>query len=82
LRIWDSAGIPVILVERSFIKCHKFNYYPQYSLVQKVDNQYVYTEIAPYPQVKLDSLVLGGVWHNKLAILMGWGAFNGKTSSQ
>jgi hypothetical protein len=46
------------------------------------DNQYVYTEIAPYPQVKLDSLVLGGAWHNRLAILLGWGAFNGQTTSQ
>jgi hypothetical protein len=45
-------------------------------------NQYVSTEIAPHPQVKLDSLALGGVWHNKTVILMGWGAFNGKTSSQ
>jgi hypothetical protein len=46
------------------------------------DNQYVSTEIAPHPQVKLDSLALGSVWHNKTVILMGWGAFNGKTSSQ
>jgi hypothetical protein len=44
-------------------------------------NQYVYTEIAPFPQVKLDSLTLNGVWHNQTAILMGWGAFNGKTTS-
>jgi hypothetical protein len=45
-------------------------------------NQYVYTEMAPFPQVKLDSLTLDGIWHNQTAILMGWGAFNGKTTSR
>ena len=46
------------------------------------DNQYVSTEIAPYPLVKLDSLVLNGVWHQQLAVMMGWGAFKGKTVSR
>ncbi|TGD80852.1 hypothetical protein [Hymenobacter wooponensis] len=42
-------------------------------------NQYTYTEIAPYPQVLLDSLQFGGTWQHTMSILMGWGAFKGKS---
>lgn len=41
-------------------------------------NQYNYTEIAPFPSVKLDSLQ-AGEWQNTMLILMGWGAFKGKS---
>ncbi|UOG74005.1 hypothetical protein MTX78_18005 [Hymenobacter tibetensis] len=44
-------------------------------------NQYEYTEVAPFPQVKPDSLRVGGRWREKpLYILMGWGAFKGKVT--
>lgn len=46
------------------------------------DNQYVYTEIAPFPDVKLDSLAVGGVWHKRTAIMMGWGALKGQTAAR
>lgn len=45
------------------------------------DNQYNYTEVAPYPEVHFDSLKIGGNWRNKIIILMGWGAFNGTVNS-
>jgi len=45
------------------------------------DNQYNYTEIAPFPSIKLDSLHNKGTWSNKTIILMGWGAFNGNVTN-
>ncbi|UOR05600.1 hypothetical protein MUN82_00525 [Hymenobacter aerilatus] len=44
-------------------------------------NQYAYTEVAPFPQVKPASLQAGGGWQeNPLYIMMGWGAFKGKVT--
>jgi len=45
------------------------------------NNQYNYTEVAPYPDVRLDSLEAGGEWNSTLLIMMGWGAFKGKVES-
>lgn len=45
-------------------------------------NQYGYTEIAPFPQVRTAFLEAGGSWQpNPLYILMGWGAFKGTLTS-
>jgi hypothetical protein len=46
------------------------------------ENQYNYTEIAPFPSVMKDSLHIGGEWHSLLSITMGWGAFKGKVIRQ
>lgn len=46
-------------------------------------NQYIYTEVAPFPEVKFDSLIVGKSWHSgKIYILSGWGKFKGNLSSQ
>jgi len=41
-------------------------------------NQYVYTEIAPFPEVYHEHLKIGGKWEGKMFILSGWGSFKGK----
>lgn len=46
------------------------------------NNQYNYSEIAPYPHIKLDALQAGKEWKSALLIMMGWGAFKGKTENQ
>ncbi|PZE15838.1 hypothetical protein DNU06_15775 [Putridiphycobacter roseus] len=45
------------------------------------DNQYVYTEVAPFPCVELDSLNIGGNWHSSLEIMLGWDNFKGTVKS-
>lgn len=41
-------------------------------------NQYVYTEIAPFPSIYYKNLKIGTKWEEKLFILFGWGKFKGK----
>jgi|SRR5690554_1934324 len=41
------------------------------------ENQYVYTEIAPFPSVYYNKLSVGSKWEEKLFILFGWGGFKG-----
>jgi hypothetical protein len=42
------------------------------------DNQYVHTEVAPFPSVRRAQLRAGGGWQGgRLFILSGWGAFKG-----
>jgi hypothetical protein len=41
-------------------------------------NQYVYTEIAPFPSIYYENLKVGEKWEEKLFILFGWGKFKGK----
>ncbi|RSK48370.1 hypothetical protein [Hymenobacter rigui] len=45
------------------------------------DNQYIHTEIAPFPEVWLDSLRSGGQWFNQTTISVGWGKFIGSVRS-
>jgi|SRR5690554_183461 len=45
-------------------------------------NQYVYTEIAPFPSVYYNKLSVGSKWEEKLIILFGWGIFKGKVKSR
>lgn len=45
------------------------------------DNQYSYTEVAPFPQVKRDSLIAGGGWGSRMVFLF-QGAFNGKAANR
>ncbi|SDX90362.1 hypothetical protein [Hymenobacter psychrophilus] len=45
------------------------------------DNQYNYTEVAPFPEVKQDSLVAGLGWGGKMVFLF-QGAFNGKATNR
>jgi len=41
-------------------------------------NQYVYTEVAPFPAVRRAQLLAGGNWRaGRLFIMSGWGAFKG-----
>jgi len=45
-------------------------------------NQYLYTELAPFPSVNLDSLIVGKSWDGGvLFILSGWGKFKGRVHS-
>ena len=45
------------------------------------DNQYSYTEVAPFPEALRDSIVIGGSWSSKMAFLF-QGAFNGKSTNR
>ena len=47
-------------------------------------NQYVYTELAPFPNVLLDSLCVGKTWgeDSYLKIMFGWGKFKGVVKSK
>lgn len=42
------------------------------------DNQYEYTEVAPFPAVERDSLLAGGSWRSKMIFAL-QGAFNGNS---
>lgn len=44
-------------------------------------NQYVYTEVAPFPEVKFNHLKIGGAWSSGLEILFGWDNFKGSVKS-
>lgn len=45
-------------------------------------NQYVYTEVAPFPRVKTNKLKIGNEWSGGITfILSGWGNFKGRVSS-
>ncbi|MEX0595783.1 MAG: hypothetical protein WD512_04715, partial [Candidatus Paceibacterota bacterium] len=44
-------------------------------------NQYVYTEIAPFPSIYYEHLKVGEKWEEKIFILFGWGKFKGKVKS-
>lgn len=46
------------------------------------ENQYVYTEIAPFPDVRKDSLEIGAQWKTRLNIMIGLGSFKGKVNCQ
>ena len=43
--------------------------------------QYVYSEIAPFPEIIYDKLNKGEKWDSKLIIPFGWGRFNGRVNS-
>lgn len=44
-------------------------------------NQYAYTEVAPFPEVKISKLQVGTSWDGGvLAILLGWGGLKGKVT--
>ncbi|MBK0382463.1 hypothetical protein I5M32_05765 [Pedobacter sp. SD-b] len=45
------------------------------------ENQYVYTEIAPFPEIRKKLLKIDGEWKNGLGIYLGWGNFKGKVFS-
>jgi hypothetical protein len=45
-------------------------------------NQYVFTEIAPFPSVYFENLKIGGKWEEKLFIPFGWGIFNGRVQKK
>lgn len=45
-------------------------------------NQYVYTEITPFPSIDYKKLLVGAKWEHKLFILFGWGKFKGKVKSR
>lgn len=44
-------------------------------------NQYVYTEVAPFPEVQFEQLKIGGEWTSSLQILAGWDNFKGVVNS-
>ena len=47
------------------------------------DNQYKYTEVAPFPYIRFDSLMVGKSWDgDKTFILSGWGKFKGNVTSK
>jgi hypothetical protein len=68
--IWARTDVTGIIENKQQVWIHPFR-----------DNQYVHTEIAPFPKVLLDSLQLGGHWRNRLLIIMGHGKFKGTTNS-
>jgi len=41
-------------------------------------NQYIYTEIAPFPSIYYDKLTIGAKWEEKTIVSFGWGNFKGK----
>jgi len=45
-------------------------------------NQYVYTEIAPFPEVQFSYLYKGGEWESTLYITAGWDNFKGTVKSE
>lgn len=46
------------------------------------ENQYVYTEVAPFPEVRWNKLYPDSTWGTTLYILNGWGAFKGVLSAR
>ncbi len=46
------------------------------------DNQYIYTEIAPFPEVFFDSLGVCSEWNSELHIMFGWDNFKGVVNSK
>lgn len=45
-------------------------------------NQYVYTEVAPFPQIEKNYLVKGEIWRDTILILSGWDNFIGTCASE
>ncbi|WP_045689485.1 hypothetical protein [Hymenobacter sp. AT01-02] len=45
------------------------------------NNQYEHSEVAPFPQIKIPSLQVGGNWNSMTVIMTGWGAFKGTVKS-
>lgn len=46
------------------------------------DNQYLYTEVAPFPNVKKNKLIVGSEWSGGITFIMtGWGKFRGRLKS-
>lgn len=45
-------------------------------------NQFVYTQIAPFPEIDFNKLQDGESWSNMVIIISGWGKFRGKTFCQ
>ncbi|MBT9393929.1 hypothetical protein KLP40_12215 [Hymenobacter sp. NST-14] len=67
---WARTDVTGVIENKQKIWIHPFR-----------DNQYVHTEVAPFPQVYLDSLQLGGHWRSRLFIMIGYGKFKGTTNS-
>ncbi|MBP6089637.1 MAG: hypothetical protein KA521_00160 [Crocinitomicaceae bacterium] len=44
-------------------------------------NQYIYTEIVPFPMIYFNKLFLGAKWNSNTIILFGWGKLKGKVSN-
>ncbi|RYU79719.1 hypothetical protein [Hymenobacter persicinus] len=64
---WQKTTVTGVIENRREIWMHPFR-----------SNQYAYTEIAPFPQVKPAHLTPGGSWRGgRLFILGGWGDFKG-----
>jgi hypothetical protein len=64
---WQKSTVTGVIENAQEIWMHPFR-----------SNQYVYTEVAPFPQVKRAMLHPGGSWRGgRLFILGGWGAFKG-----
>lgn len=46
------------------------------------DNQYLYTEVAPFPQVRKNKLAIGNQWSGGILFIMkGWGKLKGRVKS-
>lgn len=67
---WGPAYTTGVVENKQEILIHPFR-----------NNQYLLTEIAPFPKVLLDSLQPGGQWRSRLYIMMGYGKLNGTTNS-
>lgn len=46
------------------------------------ENQYKYTEVAPFPKVQKNKLIIGTEWNSEITFIMtGWGLFKGRVKS-